>query len=122
MIRVRIALGILAGLILLSTTSAFIVNHNCDKVNSVLHMAGIAHSMNDNERAAELCAEAYESFQDSQSLLAFCVSYEKLSEADRALCRLAPLLRDDCDEFSAELVSAEKLLIHMADSELPHLS
>lgn len=122
MIRVRIALGILAGLILLSATSAFIVDRHCDKVNSVLHMAGIAHSMNDDERAAELCTEAYESFQGSQALLVFCVPYDKLSEADRALCRLAPLLQEDCDEFSAELISAERLLVRMADGEFPHLS
>ncbi len=122
MTRVRIALGILAGLIILSIASAFIVDRSCDKVNSVLHMAGIAHSMEDDERAAELCTEAYESFQGSQPLLVFCVPYDKLSEADRALCRLAPLLQEDCDEFSAELTATEKLLERIADGELPHLS
>lgn len=122
MTRVRIAVCILAALILMSTGSVFIVRYSCERVIAVLGELRAAEVQGNTEQAQQLCGEAYDKWSDMQAVLMFCVSYDKLSEADNTLCRLSPMLDADCDEFRAELAAAETMLRHIAEGETPYLT
>ncbi len=122
MTRVRIALGILAALILLSTGSVLTVKKSCSHVQSTLEQLRHADENGDTEEALTLCESAQRRWEKSQGILKLCVSYEKLAEAENIICRLKPLLEEDCDEFTAELAQAETVLRNIADGETPYFT
>lgn len=122
MTRVRIAIGILAVLILLSTGSVFAVRKSCSHVISTLHQLSLAEEKGDTEAAKEFCQTTIERWDNVQWILKLCVSYDKLSEAEKTLLRLEPMLETDCDEFRSELTSAETMLRHISEGETPYLT
>ncbi len=117
MSRVRIALVILVCLIVLCAGSAFLVNSSCSLVQEKLSAAQNAEISGSNTKAEFLCSEAYNIWKRREGLMGLCVSYDKLNEADRALCRLEPLLREECEEFSAEIETAHRILERLRDGE-----
>lgn len=122
MMRVRMALGVLAVLILLSTASVFTVRINCGHVLSILDQLRHAEENGDTEEAIVLCESVQNGWEEAQGILKLCVSYERLAEAENIICRLKPLLEEDCDEFTAELVQAQTVLRNITDEETPYLT
>ncbi|MBO5226905.1 MAG: DUF4363 family protein [Ruminococcus sp.] len=119
MTRVRIALGILAALILLSVGSVVCVNRSCSHVQNTLEQLRHAKENGDLEEAKALCGEIERRWESFQGILKMCVSYEKLAETSNIIMRLEPLLEEDCDEFAAELAQAEYMLRNITESETP---
>ena len=122
MTRVRIALGILAALILLSVGSVLTVKKSCGHVQSTLEQLRHAEANGDSEEAHRLCEAAQQRWENSQGILKLCVSYEKIAEAEQIIRRLKPLLEEDCDEFTAELAQAQAVLHSISDSETPYFT
>jgi hypothetical protein len=122
MTRVRIALGILAALILLSAGAVFTVKINCGHVMSTLEQLRHAEEKGDTAEALTLCETAQKRWKEAQGILKLCVSYERLAEAENIICRLKPLLEEDCDEFTAELAQAQTVLKNITDGETPYFT
>ena len=122
MTRVRIAVCILAALILMSAGSVFAVRRCCDHLLSSLHQLSAAEEKGDSETAKELCRSTLEQWDSVQWILKLCVSYDKLGEAEITLQRLEPMIESDCDELGAELMAAETMLRHISEEETPYLT
>lgn len=122
MTRVRIAACILAALILMSAGSAFAVQKSCSHVLSTLHQLSAAEENGDTGTAKELCRSTVERWESVQWILKLCVSYDKISDVEKTLLRLEPMIETDCDEFRSELITVETMLCHIAGGEIPYFT
>ena len=98
------------------------VRRSCTHVLSTLHQLKTADTNGDTDRARELCSIVEDRWDEVQWVLKICVPYEKLSEAEKIICRLEPMLDSECSEFQAELVSAEVLLMQIYEGEVPYFT
>ena len=120
--HVKIAFTILLLLIGMSTGCVYLVHRQCHQVLSVLGELELAAEAEDRENAAVLCDTALEIWEDSQSILLCMVSRDKLTAAEESLCRLRPLLDEDCDEFSAELAMVQAMILNIDEGEMPYFT
>ena len=122
MTRVRIAICILAALILLSAGSVYAVRRSCRHVMNTLDQISVAEAHGDIQEAEELCEIAEKRWEKMQYVLMFCVSYDKLIEAENSIRRLKPLLDAECDEFTAELALSQSMILSISDGETPYIT
>jgi hypothetical protein len=122
MTHVRIAVAVLLVLLLMSAGSVWLAQAQCDRVLTVLEDVAAAAEAGDTAAAETLCDTAQAQWDAVQPLLMCTVSQDKLTSVDHTICRLKPLLTEDCEEFKAELVTVQQMLENIARGETPYLT
>ena len=122
MTRVRLSVGVLLLLIIISIFSSFWVNCRC---NTMLSEVDLMHELAENGdtegvsgRARELNAQ-WESFREGASVL---LKYDRLIETDRLCSRIVHLAENEETEMAAELAELRDMLEMLKSGETPLLT
>ena len=119
MTRVRISVGVLLLLIIISIFSSVWINRRCD---SMLSEVELIHELAENGDAEAVTGKArelndeWERFREGASVL---LKYDRLIEIDRLCSRIVHLAENEEDEMAAELAELRDMLEMLKSGETP---
>lgn len=122
MARIKICLGILATLIGIGIFSGIWVGSQCKSLSEDIAAISEQLSLGRTEDAAELAKKMEKKWEGFRSSATVLINNSRLTEIDMIVCRIAPMINDNCDEASAELEELSIITELLRKSEIPLLS
>ncbi|MBQ8823680.1 MAG: DUF4363 family protein [Ruminococcus sp.] len=121
MTRLKISIGILIFLVLLSTFSAVSSKKICNELYTQLEQIEETAEKNNTDEAIKLCSTLQETWHNKKNFLIFTIRRDKLLNTEESIQKLQSMLESDCDEFTAEIESIKLMLDYIVKEEIPSI-
>lgn len=118
--RLIICIVILVSITLLSTASVIAIKKSNEKLFELVHATEQAYLS--SEDATDALGELEDYWQDYYLLMTYITAPSTLEDMAKNVSRLPYLLREDSDDFLAELKSIEHWAQLLYDTQFPDLS
>ncbi|MGN0614068.1 MAG: DUF4363 family protein [Porcipelethomonas sp.] len=120
--RVKISLGIVIGIILISIIGLVALDHETDEIIALLDRTKEYSDQGDTRKALEAAEEFEEEWEKYHSLASVFVRNDKITNIQTSVSRLRPLIEKENDELNAEIANARSGLEWIVESEIPRLT
>ena len=122
MVRIKISLGIVVAIIVLSVSGIFVLDYKTDRVLKLLEETRSYSDEGDNEKALEAADSLEKEWEKYQTYASIFVRNDKITNVQTSMSRLKPLIEKDNDELNAEFENAKSGLEWIIESEIPKLT
>lgn len=122
MTRIKISIGILCLLIIMSIFSGIWIDNRCKKIIESINTVSSYAEKKDIESAKTAVAELEKIWSDFRVKASIIIKNEKLSEIDRISSRISYLLKNKSDELDSELKELKSMIELLKNSEIPILT
>ena len=122
MVRIKISLGIVVAIIVLSVSGIFVLDYKTDRVLKLLEETRSYSDEGDNEKALESADSLEKEWEKYHTYASIFVRNDKITNVQTSMSRLKPLIEKDNDEFNAEFENAKSGLEWIIESEIPKLT
>lgn len=122
MTRIKISIGILCLLIIMSIFSGIWIDNRCKKIIESINTVSSYAEKKDIESAKTTVAELEKIWSDFRVKASIIIKNEKLSEIDRISSRISYLLKNKSDELDSELKELKSMIELLKNSEIPILT
>ena len=112
MVRIKISLGIIIAMLVMSVSGIFILNYKTDRVLELLNETRSYSDKGDSEKALEAADSLEKEWE----------KYHTYASVQTSMSRLKPLIEKDNDELNAEFENAKSGLEWIIESEIPKLT
>lgn len=122
MVRIKISLGIIIAIIVLSLSGLWILNF---KTNSIIELLDETRNYSDQgkiEKAMESADSLLQEWEKYHTYASIFVRNDKITNVETSMSRLKPLIEKDNDELNAEFENAKSGLEWIIESEIPKLT
>lgn len=119
MVRIKISLGIVAGIIILSVLGIFLLDHKTDRIIELLDETRSYSDEDNNEKAIESVEKLMNEWEKYHTYASIFVRNDKITNVETSMSRLKPLIENDNDELNAEFENARSCLEWIIESEIP---
>lgn len=122
MVRIKISLGIVVAIIVLSVSGIFVLDYKTDRVLELLEETRSYSDEGDNEKALEAADNLEKEWEKYHTYASIFVRNDKITNVQTSMSRLKPLIEKDNDELNAEFENAKSGLEWIIESEIPKLT
>ena len=122
MVRIKISLGIVVAIIVLSVSGIFVLDYKTDRVLKLLEETRSYSDEGDNEKALEAADSLEKEWEKYHTYANIFVRNDKITNVQTSMSRLKPLIEKDNDELNAEFENAKSGLEWIIESEIPKLT
>lgn len=122
MVRIKISLGIVVAIIVLSVSGIFVLDYKTDRVLKLLEETRSYSDEGDNEKALESADSLEKEWEKYHTYASIFVRNDKITNVQTSMSRLKPLIEKDNDELNAEFENAKSGLEWIIESEIPKLT
>ncbi len=122
MVRIKISLGIVVAIIVLSVSGIFVLDYKTDRVLKLLEETRSYSDEGDNEKALEAVDSLEKEWEKYHTYASIFVRNDKITNVQTSMSRLKPLIEKDNDELNAEFENAKSGLEWIIESEIPKLT
>ena len=122
MVRIKISLGVIIAIIVMSVSSIFILNYKTDRVLELLNETRSYSDKGDSKKALEAAESLEKEWEKSHTYASVFVRNDKITSVQTSMSRLKPLIEKDNDELNAEFENAKSGLEWIIESEIPKLT
>lgn len=122
MVRIKISLGIVAAIIVLSVFGIFLLDHKTDRIIELLDETRSYSDEENNEKAIESVEKLMNEWEKYHTYASIFVRNDKITNVETSMSRLKPLIEKDNDELNAEFENARSCLEWIIESEIPKWS
>lgn len=122
MVRIKISLGIIIAIIVLSISGIFVLDYKTDRVMELLDETRSYSDKGDNEKALEAAERLEKEWEKYHTYASIFVRNDKITNVQTSMSRLKPLIEKDNDELNAEFENAKSGLEWIIESEIPKLT
>ena len=122
MVRIKISLGIVIAIIVLSVSGIFVLDYKTDRVLKLLEETRSYSDEGDNEKALEAADSLEKEWEKYHTYASIFVRNDKITNVPTSMSRLKPLIEKDNDELNAEFENAKSGLEWIIESEIPKLT
>ena len=122
MVRIKISLGVIIAIIVMSVSSIFILNYKTDRVLELLNETRSYSDKGDSKKALEAAESLEKEWEKNHTYGSVFVRNDKITSVQTSMSRLKPLIEKDNDELNAEFENAKSGLEWIIESEIPKLT
>lgn len=122
MVRIKISLGVIIAIIVMSVSSIFILNYKTDRVLELLNETRSYSDKGDSEKALEAADSLEKEWEKYHTYASVFARNDKITSVQTSMSRLKPLIEKDNDELNAEFENAKSGLEWIIESEIPKLT
>ena len=122
MVRIKISLGIVIAIIILSVSGIFVLYHKTDRVIELLDETKKYSDEGDIEKALDAVGALEREWEKYHGYASVFVRNDKITNVQTSMSRLRPLIEKDNDELNAEFENAKSGLEWIIESEIPKFS
>ncbi len=123
MVRIKISLGIVVAIIVLSVSGIFVLDYKTDRVlKKLLEETRSYSDEGDNEKALEAADSLEKEWEEYHTYASIFVRNDKITNVQTSMSRLKPLIEKGNDELNAEFENAKSGLEWIIESEIPKLT
>ena len=122
MVRIKISLGVIIAIIVMSVSSIFILNYKTDRVLELLNETRSYSDKGDSKKALEAAESLEKEWEKYHTYVSVFVRNDKITSVQTSMSRLKPLIEKDNDELNAEFENAKSGLEWIIESEIPKLT
>ena len=122
MVRIKISLGIVVAIIVLSVSGIFVLDYKTDRVLKLLEETRSYSDEGYNEKALEAADSLEKEWEKYHTYASIFVRNDKITNVQTSMSRLKPLIEKDNDELNAEFENAKSGLEWIIESEIPKLT
>lgn len=120
--RVKMSVGILCILVVLSILTELWITRRCKAFIDDISIVSERFDSGDNESAAALAERLEQKWEDFRTPASFLVRNDKLSEIDRINSRIIYLIKSNNDELQSDLSELKHMIENLEKSETPLLT
>lgn len=107
MVRIKISLGVIIAIIVMSVSSIFILNYKTDRVLELLNETRSYSDKGDSKKALEAAESLEKEWEKYHTYASVFVRNDKITSVQTSMSRLKPLIEKDNDELNAEFENAK---------------
>lgn len=122
MVRIKISLGIVIAIIILSISGIFVLDYKTDRVLELLNETRRYSDEGDDEMTLEAVERLEKEWEKYHTYASVFVRNDKITNVQTSMSRLKPLIEKDNDELNAEFENAKSGLEWIIESEIPKLT
>lgn len=122
MVRIKISLGIVAAIIILSVAGIFMLDHKTDRIIKLLDETRSYSDEDNYEKAIESVDNLMNEWEEYHTFASIFVRNDKITNAETSMSKLKPLIEKENDELNAEYENARSCLEWIIESEIPKWS
>ncbi len=120
--RVKICLGIIIAIIIISISGIFYLDIKTDEIIKLIDETKKYSDMNDTENALKSVNELEKKWEKYHIYASILVRNDKISSVQTSISRLRPLIEKENDELNAEFANARSNLQWIVESEIPRFT
>lgn len=118
MTRIKISIGILFLLIIVSIFSGYWINKSCRNLIELSSQAEEFFSQGDIKQTLEITEQLERKWKDFSSKAALFIRSNKLSDIDRLCARISSMAENESEELSVELTEFRHLVNLLRNAEV----
>lgn len=122
MVRIKISLGIVIAIIVLSLSGLWLLDHKTDRIIELLDETRSYSDKGETEKALESVETLLQKWEKYHSYASIFVRNDKITNVETSMSRLKPLIENENDELNAEYENARTNLEWIVESEIPKFS
>lgn len=119
--RVRMSIGILCILIIISTLTELWITRRCRALVDEISAVSECYDSGERESAEAAAEKLSRKWDDFRKSAAFLVKNDRLSEIDRINSRIIYLIKSNNDELQSDLSELRHMIENLEKSETPLL-
>ncbi len=120
--RVKICLGIVIAIIIISISGIFFLDSKTDKIIELIEETKKYSDMGDTEKALESVGVLEQEWDKYHTYASILVRNDKISSVQTSISRLRSLIEKENDELNAEFANAKSNLEWIVESEIPRFT
>ena len=120
--RIKICLGIIIAIIILSILGIFVLDSKTDKMIKLLDETKSYSDSGNTQKALEAVGRLEDEWEHYHIFASVLVRNDKISSVQTSMSRLRPLIEKENDELNAEFANARSSLEWIVESEVPRLT
>lgn len=117
--RIKICLGIIIAIIILSVIGVWTLDCKTDKIIDLLDETKKYSDSGNTQKALEAVDRLENEWEKYHTFASILVRNDKISSVQTSMSRLRPLIEKENDELNAEFANARSGLEWIVESEIP---
>lgn len=120
--RIKICVGVIIAIVLISIFGFFALDCKTDKVIALLDETKKYSDAGETQKAIEAVGKLENEWESYHCFASILVRNDKISAVQTSMSRLRPLIEKENDELNAEFANAKSNLEWIVESEIPRLT
>lgn len=120
--RVKICLGIIIAIIIVSISAIFYLDMKTDEIIKLIDETKNYSDIKDTEEALKAVDKLEKQWEKYHVYASILVRNDKISSVQTSISRLRPLIEKENDELNAEFANAKSNLKWIVESEIPRFT